>query len=517
MEKLQRLFLRIIAIIGVAFFLFLTAYSCLYTKRQYLEGESIYSEKDNVGIKVLVLLLILLFAFIVSKLAEHVSDKVLRVIAILVSCAMAVFCVTIAVNGNLYPYGDQECVYTAAVELYTGEYYKLLDDWYYEAYPFQLGLAQIYAFWFRITGGYSVFRLQCFQAILTGISVFAGYQITGELFHKKEIRLFYLISIACFFPVYLYTNYIYGETWSLTCSMLAIYCFLLANKEWKEKYAYLVFWALTGLFLTAIMIARVALCIVGIAIIITQFLICLRKKKILPLFLSVFCLLMAFGGYKEIKIASEREIGRNLGEGAPASVWIAMGLQDDDWYDLGPGSNNSYNLRVFMECNFETDTANKVAMQNIKETLENWRDNPQLVIPFFKEKLLYQWIEPSYGSFYMTRCMEDEHADWIENLYFGEAHDVIYNLLNQYQSVIYTAMLIYFVSLLLQKREIPEYLPGLIVLGGLMYTMVWESKNRYVYPYIVLAMPCIAMGVAQMEVCAKEIAVRVWRKLKKSA
>lgn len=517
MEKLQRIFLRIIAVIGVAFFLFLTTYSSLYTKRQYLDGESIYSEKDHPGTKILVLLLTLLLAYIVSRLSKHVSEKVLCFIAILVSCAMAVFSVTIAASGNLYPYGDQECVYTAAVELYMGEYYKLLEDWYYEAYPFQLGLAQIYAFWFRITGGYSVFRLQCFQAILTGLSVFVGYRITDELFHKKEIKIFYLIFIACFFPIYLYTNYIYGETWSITCSMLVIYCFLLANKEWKKKYMHLVFWVLTGLFLTALMIARVALCIVGIAVIIAQFLICLRKKKILPLLLAVLCLLAAFSGYKGIKIASEREIGRNLGEGAPASVWIAMGLQDDDWYDLGPGSNNSYNLRVFMECNFETDTANKVATQNIRETLQNWGENPQLIVPFFKEKLLYQWIEPSYGSFYMTRCMEEEHAAWIENLYFGKAHDVIYSLMNQYQTVIYATLLVYFVNLLLRKREVPEYLLGLIVIGGLMYTMVWESKNRYVYPYIVIVMPCVAMGIIQMEVCVKEIAVRLWKRLKKSA
>ena len=515
MKRIQRFLLYIIAVIGAGIFLFLTFYSGRYTKRQFLDGESIYSEKDNLALQIVALILATLIVFALGKISHFINDRVLRLVAIVISLLMGAFSISIAICGNLYPYGDQECVYTAAMELFTGEYKKLLTDWYYEAYPFQLGLGQIYAAWFRITGGHSVFRIQCLHAVLTAVTVFVGYQITEELCPKKEVKITYLLAVVCFFPIYLYTNYVYGETWAIMYSLLAVYFFILANKEWKNKYVYLAFWGLVGLCMTAVIIVRAALVIVGIAIIIAQLLISLKKKNVIPVLLAFLCMVVAFGAYRGIKSASEKEIGRDFGGGAPASVWVAMGLQDFDPYDLGPGSNNAYNLQVVMECDFVTEAAHQKAMENIGETLNKWKQNPHLIIPFFKEKALYQWIEPSYGSFYMTRCMEEEHADWIENLYFGRAHDVIYSFLDRYQTIIYVSMLAYFVSALLGKKGVLEHFIGLIVIGGFIYTLLWESKNRYVYPYIVIMMPCVAIGIVTMQKRAGDVLLRMWNKVKR--
>ena len=50
-------------------------------------------------------------------------------------------------------------------------------------------------------------------------------------------------------------------------------------------------------------------------------------------------------------------------------------------------------------------------------------------------------------------------------------------------------------SLLLEKEDEKKYFLGLILVGEIFFSIIWEAQSRYVYPYIVMALPCMAAGM----------------------
>ena len=62
MEKIQRLALRGIAVMGLLIFLFLTLYSWLYTVKVITDTEALIIEKDSLGMSLLGMMLFMLFA-----------------------------------------------------------------------------------------------------------------------------------------------------------------------------------------------------------------------------------------------------------------------------------------------------------------------------------------------------------------------------------------------------------------------------------------------------------------------
>lgn len=124
-------------------------------------------------------------------------------------------------------------------------------------------------------------------------------------------------------------------------------------------------------------------------------------------------------------------------------------------------------------------------------------NSPSKALRFFKEKLLNQWNEPSYGVFSATRFME-EPEEWIAEMYYGRGNDIIYGGLDLFQSAVYLLVFVYFVSLLSGRERTVCYLPGLFLIGGILFSAIWEAKSRYVYPYMVVALPCAAGGVVKL-------------------
>lgn len=116
------------------------------------------------------------------------------------------------------------------------------------------------------------------------------------------------------------------------------------------------------------------------------------------------------------------------------------------------------------------------------------------MVSFFREKILNQWNEPSYGVFTMTRFM-DAPEKWVEKMYYGKGNNLLYDFLDHYQAVMYLFLLGYFLLLRKGKQPPALYLPGLILIGGFLFSVIWEAKSRYVFPFFVMAIPCAAGSI----------------------
>ena len=506
MKKLSNFCLRVIAGIGTVLFLFLAFYSVRYTARMYTENEDLTVIRNAEWKNFLFLIVVLFCAGVFSKV-RFLTQKVVHILAVIVSVLLIGALFLLVKDSRAYAISnDQLHVYLAGVKMASGEFFEYHQGEYFGVYPFQLGLAFIYSLFYRLVGGDAPEVVQYVHAVCVGITVYAGFRLTRELFHSAAAECVYLLASLLFVPMHLYTVFIYGESISVCGTVLAILFWTLFNSsKQRSKVLYGIGCAFS---LTISYIARPAAAIVLIAIFIIQVLLFFRQKKFLPLIMVVIILLTPLGAQKMIMTSIESKTGVEFEYAMPSVLWLAMGLQGD--VDAGevPGQYNAYNWSTFSECGFDRDVSAEAGSDYILGRMQEWFSNPDQMVLFFKTKLLNQWNEPSFGVFTVTRFM-NEPKRWVTNLYYGDTYEMLYNMLDCLQSTVYILVLIYFVYLLIGKASKNEegerigaiqpanYLPGLVMIGGILFSAIWEAKSRYVYPYMVIAMPYMA-GVAAL-------------------
>lgn len=489
MEKAQRILLRAMTVMGMAIFLVLTMYAWRYTKR-IINGEFLLDEKDSVFWNLSCVAGVLCGVFLLNGVLRRASGRALHLFALCASCLVAFGCLVFVKNANAYPIADSLQIYLAADALYTGETEWMRGYEYFIVYPFQLGLAGLYSLFFRCAGKSGYFVIQSLQAVAAGFSVYAGFRITRELFHSRQAETVCLSLELLFCPLYLYTTYIYGEIIGSCFCLYAILFFLLSLRERTAKsYVYL---GLTAVFLAVAYLARSALLVVWIAMMILRLLILLREKRILPVVLTFLLLPFMLLTQRATLEMAESSIGTDYGDGCPLILWIVMGAQDGE---RGQGTYNAFNIRTYADCDYDAGAASEIGKRELMERLRDWRKRPGDMAFFFKEKVLNQWIEPTYGAIFMTGSMQ-EPAEWIRDFYDGKYNKGLRDFLDRYQSVCYLALLGYFAMLFVREGKESMYLPGLILLGGFCFSVLWEAKSRYVFPYILIALPCAAGSVA---------------------
>lgn len=497
MEKLQKISLKIIAGIGIGISLFLLWYSCRFTVVMESGDEALTVVRDN-GFKQLFFLAgLLLGTGILCKAADFLKEKALHGIVIAICAAVTIGLLYFIDSAHAYPIADQGYVYTAAAEMLQGRFYEMQQGEYFGIYPFQLGLAAIYTLIFKIAGNYSTELLQMVHAVCVGLSIYTGFRITRELYHSVRAECIYIISILGFLPLYLYTLFIYGETIGICAALLSLWFFLAANRERVQKKAFTAtFWLLAIAFMLLAYLVRSILIIVWIAMAVIEILYYFRNKKKFPLCMTVVMLVIVLSGQQLLIFSLQRQAGVESDSSMPVWLWLAMGLQGEE----KPGSYNSYSMDLFRDCGYNREESAEYAKQSILNTINNWGENPKAMLRFFKDKILNQWNEPSYGSFTMTRYME-EPKEWVNEVYYGKKHDVLYQFLNLCQTAVYLLLFGYFISLWRENRNIHIYLPGLILTGGFLFSIIWEAKSRYIYPYLVIIWPCLAGSAAMY--CSK--------------
>lgn len=129
---------------------------------------------------------------------------------------------------------------------------------------------------------------------------------------------------------------------------------------------------------------------------------------------------------------AEGQLDREYGSGAPYVLWVAMGMQENPDALKGPGTYNDYNLDTYLQAGYDSIEAAEVAKGDIRQCLAKWQEDPVVAVTFLKEKLLIQWIEPTYCSFNQTRYQYRPQG-WVEDLYTGQANERALAFLNRFR------------------------------------------------------------------------------------
>lgn len=79
-------------------------------------------------------------------------------------------------------------------------------------------------------------------------------------------------------------------------------------------------------------------------------------------------------------------------------------------------------------------------------------------------------------------------------LFCLDAEEQFFNgVMNQFQQLIFFGMLLSLFELW-RRRDMESCLLPLIILGGLLYHLLFEAKSQYALPYFVLMIPMAAFG-----------------------
>lgn len=495
MEKLRNVCMKLIAVMGAFIFGYLTFHAWTSSGRIGAASEVVVHTGDHIWKNLLFTLGVLALGAGIGALADRLNDRALHVTAAVISLAVTVCCCFLARDAHVVPDADQIYTYEAAENFYSGDFTNIQTEWYFNVYPFQLGLGLLYGVIMRICGSDSYLVIQYAQAVCIGAAVYAAFRITLALFHSKKAAAVLLLSMSAFLPAYLYTLYLYGETFGVCFAMAGVLFWILAEREGNGRRSLAcLYWILAALSLTVCYIARPALVIVPIAMAVIELLRLFSRKRAFSLIWIILAMLFMLTAQKLSVAYMEKKAGVELAEGAPPILHIAMGIQDAEDNETGPGSYNAYNLWLYYECGFDGKRASSEAFQDIKRTLVRWSRDPVYMMSYMSQKVLNQWNEATYAVFFMTSS-QLEPEGWIRELYTGEAGDGWYAFLNLYQGTVYLMLFVYFLALFREKKELSVYLPGLILIGEFLFSMLWEAKSRYIYPYIVITLPCVAWSL----------------------
>jgi hypothetical protein len=492
-QKLEKFCRGIIYFIAVIFSGILLFYAFESSFSNWYEDEKDYIEllfprtRDNIMLNILMLIAFIIFFLLIYKFfVNHniydlnIKQKIL-IFAIVFILSYIWICTV-----KIIPTGDESCVQQFAGNA------ALNNDWtsfeaggYMSEYYQQIGLFTImYALQKVHSDGWKFYQvLNC--AALSGI-ILLGYSIAKQIWKTDFSGKIYIILQFLCLPAFILTTFIYGELVS------TFFLFLLIYETQQICNGNCAIYNIIIIFIAAFMsiwIRKNAL-IVLLAVIICLLLQLFRKNDTRkPVILSLAAVVLALFVYhteSDIFVRSHIEKTDRI----PATAWIVMGLEKNS---MGYGAYNAYSIHTFAKNGFDTEKTNQEACERIREIFTYYSENPKEAVTFFKEKILWQWTEPSFGSFLFTKTFGNQGIIW--DIYYGKLRKPITGFMNQYQNLIYLGI---FAGIIICVRNnmsgINLILPTSFI-GYFLFSMIWEAKPRYMVMCYILVIPFAAGGI----------------------
>lgn len=493
-EKLNTAALWVIRLLGVGIFLFLNWYAFRYT--QYLTGgddEIINTFRDSMSTNIVTVLGFFLLVILAGFLEKRLDERELRWIRwgmlLFSTCAVFAFGCFWINDASHVPEGDQAWVYGSAIYFSEGEYSFLSPGHYMDKCPQQLGLVLLVEIFFQVIGSTSYHAIQWVNVFLAAGIVPIGYRIIRCITNRSSICILYCVLMMGCVPLVLYTSFVYGDLPSAFCILLAT-AFLL-HYEKSGRWQLLISMVVSCVF--ALLVRENSL-IFLIALGLTGGLQALRKKN-MRLLCGVLCaVILPFLAIQGVYKIYEVRSGYEHTGGIPAESYIAMGLQDTR------GRHGRYSLycsEVYNECGDDRILAAEVSKQDIKERLTEFSQTPREAIAFFREKLLTQWNHPLCESVsFNTRYTDGNYpetgsfSDKVTNVYFPR---ILY-FCDRLQTILYFGMLLFFLCAGSKKRSLSEQVLAVTIIGAFLFSVIWEVKGRYAFPYYLMMYPMAVYG-----------------------
>ena len=305
---------------------------------------------------------------------------------------------------------------------------------------------------------------------------------------NKDVSKYILVLLLLFIPYSMYITFVYGNLIGFTLSSFAI---LLQAKYFKSEKIWYVFVMPICMF-AAIFLKQnyIIILIAMIILFITQMIFKKKVKYTIPVILLILSYVLV---NPTTDILMRSVTGLETSTGTPSQSYIAMGMQEGD---CAPGWINNYNIRVYQYNDFNTEKAKQASNENIKQSLNNFKNNPNYALKFYSQKIASQWNNPTFQCIWINqgRKPESEYSH-IEKSVLCDG--VLSKVITQYSNILQTIILfgtMLFVIIDFKKIKLTELIFAIIFIGGFIFHIIWEAKCQYTLPYFVLIIPYSVIG-----------------------
>ena len=500
--KADRFAAAMILVLVLAFMLALTF--CAFTQTADLNtndpsGEHIDFYSDNVFLNLLMQAMILCTLYLFYRHCDHIPlTRIQIVLGLWVFLTGTLFVASVKLRA---PYYTDSYMVTYAAQRAAVHDYSILHDPYFRRFPFQLGYVLYSELFFRVAGrilagmpeGYQWLALQEVNLLWLILAEIAVVQASRLLFkHERTVKLTAALLFVCFQPI-LSVTFLYGNTPSFACGCTAIWMFLLYLKNKRLRFA-----LLTALFLTAAVTLKLNLLIFLVAIGGVWLLESMKERSwrsFICLVLTVACVLCVS---KQPQQLYEKRMRQSFGSGIPMIAWMAMGFDEGHaapgWY------KEDHTVTAFYRTGEDPRATAALARLTLKNRAADFAAHPKQALHFFWDKFRSQWNEPTYESIWLNQVhMSFSEKGGVYSFLCGEgsAERRTTAVMNQFQQLVYLGMLLGCIGLW-HRKETKSCLLPLIVLGGLLYHLLFEAKSQYALPYFVLMLPVAAYGYGRI-------------------
>ena len=490
MVKWSQILEKTALVLALCLFAGLTAASLLVTARlgrQSWSHEAIVFLREN-----LLLSLALTGALLLFTLAAH--RLLMRLGGVKPGCvllgAWMLGTLVLVLGANVRQMYDFAYVIEGAELLAAGNYKPLEID-YFNVYSYQLGICLPMEILKRLLPGLPLSLFMQGLNVLLSAGTAASLAALGRvIFSRREAAAALLLNIA-FLPLALQCIFVYGTLPMLLMTALAMLCFALYLKRRKARFG-LLYAACIALAYMLKPNAAVPL----IALTICAALDFLQSRDVRLLGFAALAVVLSVGLLKLVIAQYELRAGVTLTGDVSMLARMVMGLQEGG---AAPGWFNRYTEQFFpLEVTAAQERA--IASADLAARLSQLRADPGMALAILRDKLLSQWLEPSYGAmWYGDLC---EHTGVLARATTAIFADggAIRTALEGYmavcQKMLYALCCAGIVSQLREKKvDLTALALALCALGGCLYHMLFEAKAQYIYMYAVLMMPVAARGL----------------------
>lgn len=392
-----------------------------------------------------------------------------------------------------------------AAQLFAQGNYKPMEIDYFNVYSYQLGICFPMEVLLRFFPGLNLnLFMQGLNAVLSIATAGVLAALAQMIFDGRPVRRAVILLSVLFLPMMLYSIYVYGTLPMLFLTACAMLCFVryLRARSAKDALAYALLIALAYMLKPNAAVPLIAMGIAAALDVMTS-----RDWKLL----GFAALSIALAAALSWGVIAQYELrsGVKLTGDVSMLARLVMGLQDG-----GPAAGwfNRYTERFFgFDVTAEQERA--IASADLAARLAQMRADPRMAASFFCDKLLSQWLEPTYSTmWYGNLC---EKTGTLAKAVFaqdGFARALLEGYMKISQQALYLLAAVGMAGMMRERRDAAQLILPLTILGGFLYHMIFEAKSQYIYVYAMMMIPLAARGLCAARDGAENMRRRLARR-----
>ncbi|MGI5977759.1 MAG: hypothetical protein ACOX68_08710 [Candidatus Limivicinus sp.] len=500
-NKFTRFCVAVILVFMLVFMLFLFPVSLLRTTAISVgsgRGELVSFEYDNFFLNLIMLTMYTALLYLVFRFVKFIR---LKTQVLIMSGLIFITGIFLVASAKLQPSEDSYAVTFFARQAARGDYSYYHE--YFTFFPYQLGFALYEEVFFRIFNlvlpnvpeGFSSLALQGMNVLFIILACVSLVYCAGYLFSSLRVqKLTSVLLIFCLPPVLLST-YMYGNIPALGLACFGCWMFLAFQKDRKWYHGLLCALSLT---LAVVLKLNSLIFVVAVTII---WIICLcRRDKVKSALKSAGFLVLMLASVLLVRGLPQKYYEArcecSFGPGIPQISWMAMGMHEGQscsgWYDT------DYTTSAYAGFDYDGEKTAEFAGEGIKERMGEFSEEPRECLRFFGRKFLSQWNEPTCQGIWNNQVRSHfSEPGFFYNFICETAPRGIAKLMDLYQQLIFFGFTLG-LCLLLKKRDTLTALLPLVILGGMLYHLLFEAKSQHAATYFVLMLPVAAYGFSRL-------------------